>query len=210
MPLRSTYHSILSTLGFKDGSDLLSGALGWQAYGIGVFKWLAAGTLVTSTVSFCTHWIWNPPGALFLLLFLDLANGWYGYQVAKKLKGERFKWNEFTRLGGVMISTLIIMGSVRNAINSYSWLELMADVVFAWLFSVRGKKVLAKMVALKVQEEGAASIFQSALKALLASKLGTLVVDDIQRHPPKPTAPADPAAPEQPSYPTPPTSPNAP
>jgi hypothetical protein len=206
MPLRATYHSILSTLGFKDGRDLLSGALGWQAYSAGVFKWLAAGTLVTSVVSFCTHWIWDPPGALFLLLFLDMTNAWYGYQVAKKLKGERFKWSEFTRLGGVMISTLIIMGSVRNAINSYSWLELMADVVFAWLFSVRGKKVLAKMVALKVQEEGAASIFQSALKALLASKLGALVVDEVQRHPPRTSVPivSDPNPPlsgdtEQPS-----------
>jgi hypothetical protein len=192
MPLRATYHSILSTLGFKNGGDLLSGAIGWQAYGAGVLKWLAAGTLVTSTVSFCTRWIWNPPSALFLLLFLDLANGWYGYQVAKKLKGERFKWSEFTRLGGVMISTLIIMGVVRNAINSYPYLELLADAVFGWLFSVRGKKVIAKMVALKVQEEGAASIFQSALKALLASKLGALVVDEVQRNPPKATPAANP------------------
>ena len=210
MPLRTTYQSILSTLGFKDGSDLLSGALGWQAYGAGVLKWLAAGTLLTSTVSFCTRWIWNPPSALFLLLFLDLANGWYGYQVAKKLKGERFKWNEFTRLGGVMISTLIIMGVVRNAINSYPYLELLADAVFGWLFSVRGKKVIAKMVALKVQEEGAASIFQSALKALLASKMGALVVDSIQQPPVRESAPANPAVTDQPSYPTPPPSPDTP
>jgi len=197
MPFRATYHSILSTLGFKSGGDLLSGALGWQAYGAGVLKWLAAGTLVTSVVSFCTRWIWNPPSALFLLLSLDLANGWYGYQVAKKLKGEPFKWNEFTRLGGVMLSTLIVMGAVRNVINSYPYYEPLADVVFGWLFTVRGKKVIGKMVALKVQEEGAVSIFQSALKALLASKLGALVVDEVQRHPPKiappPAAEADPA-----------------
>lgn len=194
MPLRSTYHSILSTLGFKDGGDLLSGALGWQAYGAGVLKWLAAGTLVASVVSFCTRWIWNPPSALFLLLALDLANGWYGYQVAKKLKGEPFKWNEFTRLGGVMLSTLIIMGAVRNVINSYAYYEPLADVVFGWLFTVRGKKVIGKMVALKVQEEGAVSIFQSALKALLASKLGALVVDEVQRNPPKTTPPVAPPA----------------
>lgn len=198
MPFRATYHSILSTLGFRSGGDLLSGAIGWQAYGAGVLKWLAASTLLTSAVAFCTRWIWNPPSALFLLLFLDLANGWYGYQVAKKLKGERFKWAEFTRLGGVMLSTLIIMGVVRNAINSYPYYEPLADVVFGWLFTVRGKKVIAKMVALKVQEEGAASIFQSTLKALLASKMGALIVDSVQQ-PSAPAAPASPAAPEQPS-----------
>jgi len=73
------------------------------------------------------------------------------------------------------------MAIVRNAIHSYPYYDFLADLVFGWLFATKAQKVVSKMVALKVQEEGAASLFQFALKWLLQSKLGALVVDEVQR-----------------------------
>lgn len=193
MPFRAIYFETVKLLGFRSGGDLLSSTLGVKLYSTGVLQGLAVGTFVAGLTAFCTRWIWNPPSALYLLLFLDLANGRYGYQVAKKLKGEGFRWSEFQRLGGILISTIIVMAVVRNAINSYPYYDWLADLVFGWLFTTKAQKVVNKMVALKVQEEGAASLFQNALKWLLNSKLGPILVDSIQQPPLRAAAPTEPA-----------------
>lgn len=202
MPLRATYFETLKLLGFRSGGDALAATLGVKLYSTGVLKGLALGALVAGLTAFCTRWIWNPPSALYLLLFLDMANGRYGYQVAKKLKGDTFRWAEFQRLGGILISTIIVMAIVRNAINSYPYYDWLADLVFGWLFATKAQKVVSKMVALRVQEEGAASLFQFALKWLLSSKLGPILVDSLQQPPARAATPtADPVPPDQPSYP---------
>ncbi|MBJ6145751.1 hypothetical protein [Hymenobacter sp. BT559] len=192
MPFRAIYSETIKLLGFRSGGDFLSSTIGVKLYSGAAVQGLAIGTLVAGLTAFCTRWIWNPPSALYLLLFLDLANGRYGYQVAKKLKGEPFRWSEFQRLGGILISTVIVMAVVRNAINSYPYYDWMADLVFGWLFTTKARKVVEKMVALKVQEEGAASLFQYALKWLLNSKLGPILVDSIQQPPARAAAPAEP------------------
>lgn len=197
MPIRAIFRETTKLLGFRDGSDLLSGAFGLQLYTSGAVKGLAIGVLLSSTTAFCTHWVWNPPSAILLLLFLDLANGRYGYQVSKKIKGIGFKWSEFQRLGGILMSTVIVMAIVRNAINSYPYYDWLADLVFGWLFTTKARKVVEKMIALRVQEEGAANIFKMALTWLLSSKLGPLLVDSIQTIPkaadPPPAAGPEPA-----------------
>jgi hypothetical protein len=193
MPFRAIYLETIKLLGFRSGGDLLSATVGVKLYSGGVLQGLAVGTFIAGLTAFCTRWIWNPPSALYLLLFLDLANGRYGYQVAKKLKGEAFRWSEFQRLGGILISTIIVMAVVRNAINSYPYYDWMADLVFGWLFTTKARKVVEKMVALKVQEEGAVSLFQYVLKWLLSSKLGPILVDSIQQPPARAAAPAEPA-----------------
>jgi hypothetical protein len=200
MPLRIIFRETTKLLGFRDGSDLLSGAFGVQLYTSGAVKGLAIGVAAASLTAFCTHWIWNPPSAILLLLFLDLANGRYGYQVSKKLKGIDFKWSEFQRLGGILMSTIIVMAIVRNAINSYPYYDWLADLVFGWLFTTKSRKVVEKMIALRVQEEGAANIFKMALQWLLSSKLGPLLIDSIQTMPtPPPAADTPPVSPKPPT-----------
>jgi hypothetical protein len=189
MPFQpAIFKEFTKLLGFRSGGDLLSGAFGVQVYSAGALKGLALGALVAGLTAFCTRWVWNPPSALFLLLFLDLANGRYGYQVSKQLKGIGFKWSEFQRMGGILISTIIVMAIVRNAINSYPYYDFLADLVFGWLFATKARKVVEKMIALRVQEEGAANIFKMALQWLLSSKLGPLLVDSMQSMP-KPAPP---------------------
>jgi hypothetical protein len=190
MPFRAIYSETIKLLGFRSGNDLLSATVGMKLYSVGALQGLAIGTIIAGITAFCTRWIWNPPSALYLLIFLDLANGRYGYQVAKKLKGEGFRWSEFQRLGGIIISTIILMAVVRNAINSYPYYDWMADLVFGWLFTTKARKVVEKMLALKVQEEGAVSLFQYVLKWLLSSKLGPILVDSIQQPPARAAAPA--------------------
>jgi hypothetical protein len=186
MPFQlAVFKEFTKLLGFRDGSDLLRGAFGVQLYTSGALKGLAVGVVVASATAFCTRWIWNPPSALLLLVFLDLANGRYGYQVSKKLRGVGFKWSEFQRLGGIIISTLIIMGVVRNCINIYPHAEVMADVVFGWLFTTKAKKVADKMVALKLQEAGLANILKNSLQYFLGTKYGPLLVDSVQEVPAK-------------------------
>jgi hypothetical protein len=203
MPFRAIYSETIKLLGFRSGGDLLSATVGMKLYSVGALQGLAIGTLIAGITAFCTRWIWNPPSALYLLIFLDLANGRYGYQVAKKLKGEPFRWSEFQRMGGIIISTIIVMAVVRNAINSYPYYDWLADLVFGWLFTTKAQKVVSKMVALRVQEEGAANLFQYALKWLLQSKLGPILVDSIQQQPGKTAAAAAPAEPAADTPPTP-------
>jgi hypothetical protein len=203
MPLRAIYSETIKLLGFRSGGDLLSATVGMKLYSVGALQGLAVGTLIAGITAFCTRWIWNPPSALYLLIFLDLANGRYGYQVAKKLKGEPFRWSEFQRMGGIIISTIIVMAVVRNAINSYPYYDWLADLVFGWLFTTKAQKVVSKMVALRVQEEGAANLFQYALRWLLQSKLGPILVDSIQQQPGKTAADAAPAEPVADTPPTP-------
>ncbi len=197
MPFRATYIETLKLLGFRDGSDLLSGAFGVQLYSLATLKWLAGGAALAAVTAFCTRWIWSPPSALLLLLLLDLANGRYGFLVSKNLRGEKFSWEKFQRLGGIMIATVVLMAFVRNAINSYNYYEPAADVIFGWLLTTKLKKVISKMVALKVTEDGLPAVLMQAVKALVSSKLGPLITDATQRNaaseaaPPVPEPPTD-------------------
>lgn len=196
--LKALASAVIHTLGFRNYSQFLSGALGIKLYSAGTFQGLALASIVTGCAAFTTNYIWSPPRAMLLLIFLDLANGRYGYQVAKKIRGERFSWEEFKRTGATVVSTIVILGCVRNAIISYPYIELLADMVFGWLFTTKAQKMAAKMVALKVQEKGAAGLFSSALGFFLKSRAGEAVVDAIQRGTatgPTPSMTEEPAAP---------------
>lgn len=183
MPFRSAFSEVSKLLGFVSIKDFMASALGLKSYSWGALKLYLLGTSLTALTAFCAHWLWNPPSALFLLLFVDLTNARYGFQVAKKIKGESFRWDEFKRLGGKLIATIIVLGMVRNAINSYSYYEILADVVFGWLFTTKLQKVVSKMVALKVSEQGLPNVIMASLKWLLSTKMAPFLVDNIQKHP---------------------------
>lgn len=189
MPLRSILRETFTLLGFRSGGDLLSSALGVKLYSWPAFKFYLVGTSLTACAAFCTHWLWDPPSALFLLLFLDLANARYGWQVAKVLKKETWSWAEFQRTFGKLIATLVVLGIVRNVINAYPYYELLADAVFGWLFFTKTQKVVSKMVTLKVSEEGLPAVLMQALKWLLSTKLAPFLVDNMQQKPDATTAP---------------------
>jgi hypothetical protein len=192
MPIRSTFDETFKLLGFTGPRDLLSSALGVKLYSWPALKVYGLATLFTGGAAFCTQWIWNPPSAMALLVFLDLVNARYGYQVSKKLKGQGWSWEEFQRTFGKVLATLLVLAVVRNAINSYAYYDWLADLIFGWLFTTKMQKVVSKMVTLKVQEEGLPNLLQGVLKWLLSTKLAPFLVDSVQGRMPA----AEPAAPD--------------
>jgi hypothetical protein len=191
MPFRNTIKETFKLLGFAGPSDLLASALGLKLYSWPALKFYLVGSVLAGAAAFCTRWIWEPPSALVLLVALDALNARYGYLVAKKLKQQGFKWDEFQRTFGKMLSTVLVLAIVRNAINAYPYYDWLADLIFGWLFITKTQKVASKMVALKVQEEGLPNLLQGAIKWLLNTKLAPFLVDTIQHHSPAPPADAD-------------------
>lgn len=212
MPLRATYNAILKDLGFSSAKDWLASAYGLSAYSAPLLKLQLSATAFTAGVAFCAQYIWSPPQALLVLLVLDLLNGFYGWKVAAKVRGEPWRFSEAQRTIGKIISTLILLGLTKWSIDSYPKLKsLDLDfALFCWLAGLKGRKLLAKMVALRVQEGGLANL----IKTFVQSRFGEYSVGTAQgkklRSDLSDVPPASPAAPDQPSYPTPPTSPDTP
>ncbi|RPD46789.1 hypothetical protein DNI29_11530 [Hymenobacter sediminis] len=174
-PLTETF----KLLGFDGPSDLVASAYGLKALPLFVLKIQVSGTLLAAIVAFSTKWIWKPPLAMVLLIGLDILNAWYGYQADVKLRGAGFKWDELQRTFGKIVGTLLVLTLIKNLINSYEYYAYAADVVFAWLFTYKGRKLAAKMVALKVVEGGLPKL----IAGLVASKFGPYIVDYIQKKP---------------------------
>lgn len=188
--MRQILTEIYKLLGFSGPADLAASAYGLKAYSLPLLKIQLSGTLLATGVLFCTRFIWDPPSALFLLVALDLLNAIYGYQVSKKLKGVGFRFDEFQRTGGKVISTLLVLAILKNAINAYDFFKTIDLVVFGWLFTTKARKVISKMVALKVQEEGLPALLQQFLN----TKLAALLVDNAQGvKPPAAELPAEPS-----------------
>ena len=199
--VRQILSEILKLLGFDGPADLAASAYGLKLYSLPLLKIQLSGTLLATGVFFCTQFIWDPPSALFLLVALDLLNAVYGYQVSKKLKGVGFRFDEFQRTFGKVISTLLVLAILKNAINAYEFFKAIDLLVFGWLFMTKARKVVSKMVALKVQEEGLPGVIQQ----FISSKLGALLVDAAQGVKPA-TGPI--AVPEQSPAPPPATGPD--
>ncbi|WP_400190660.1 hypothetical protein [Hymenobacter sp. B81] len=186
-PVRHTLIEFYKLLGFRGPRDLAASALGLKAYPLPLLKIQLSGTLFAAILAFCAKWVWDPPSALGLLVALDVLNAVYGYKVAVRLKGERFKWEELQRTFGKVVATVLVLMAVRWAINSYEYYSYAADVVFAWLFTHKLRKLVLKMVALKVVEGGLPKL----ILGLLASKFGPYIVDLAQKKTP---AEAEPVA----------------
>ena len=174
MPLRATYTTILKDLGFTSTRDWLSSAYGFTAYSLPLLKIQVSAAGLAAVVAFSAKWIWDPPQALAVLLVLDGLNGVYGWKVAVKVRGGKFQFSEAQRTVGKILSTLIILHLTKWSIDSY---PLLKDVrldfgMFCWLAGLKGRKLLTKMVALRLQEGGLANF----IKAFITSRFGEYFV----------------------------------
>ncbi|QIX61868.1 hypothetical protein HER32_12015 [Hymenobacter sp. BT18] len=197
--MRHSFIEFYKLLGFRGPKDLLASAYGLKAYSLPLLKIQISGTLLAAVVAFCTKWVWSPPLAMVLLLALDVLNAWYGYRVDVTLRGGHFKFEELQRTFGKVVGTLLVLTCIKNLINSYEYYAYAADVVFAWLFTYKLRKLVAKMVALKVVEGGLPKL----IMGLLASKFGPYIVDHIQKKEPTPEPAPDSTPASTPDAPTP-------
>jgi len=190
------YSSFFKLLGFTGLQDMLASAYGLKSYAWPVLAVQLSGTLLAVLVAFCAQWIWNPPLAIAVLVGLEMLDTVYGLKVARTVKKEPITWEKFERVFGKIVGTLLILMAVKNAINSYAYYRVLADVIFGWLFSAKLRKLVVKLVALKIAEGGLPKLLRSFIQSLLASKFGPYLVDHAQGLPPAAAKPA--AAPVSP------------
>ena len=180
---RQLADEIAKMAGFRGVGDALGSAFGLKLYPLPLLKIQLAGASLVAVGAFASQWVWEPPLAILVLLGLDVLNGIYGYRVAVSIKGEGFRWSEFNRTFAKLIATIVLLGLVKNTINSYAYYEPLADFLFGWLFTRKISKLTLKMAALKVQEQGVPKILAAAVRELLRSKLGPYLVDALQTKP---------------------------
>jgi hypothetical protein len=178
------YSSFFKLLGFTGLKDMLASAYGLKSYAWPVLALQLSGTLLTVLAAFCAQWIWDPPLAIAVLVGLEILNTVYGLKVARTVKKEPLTWAKFERVFGKIVGTLLLLMAVKNAINSYAYYRVLADLIFGWLFSAKLRKLVVKMVALKVAEGGLPKLMRSVIESVLASKFGPYLVDHAQRVPP--------------------------
>jgi hypothetical protein len=190
-------YSFFKLLGFTGLQDMLASAYGLKSYAWPVLAVQLSGTLLAVLVAFCAKWIWDPPLAIAVVVGLEMLDTVYGIKVARTVKKEPFTWAKFERVFGKIVGTLLLLMAVKNAINSYAYYRVLADLIFGWLFSAKLRKLVVKMVALKVAEGGFPKLLQRFIEAILASKFGPYLVDHAQGLPPAAAQPpaAEPVSP---------------
>jgi hypothetical protein len=189
---RTFVTDIFRAWGFESGKDYARTVLGIKAISATitpvalktVFMVLGFG------LSFWAHWVWYPPEVSFLILAMNFINAYYGYQVAKQIKGERFQRIKFQKTFSVTVSDMLAMSMMHIAIRSYPHLENGRHVLFAYLFGFKFTGIFNHWGALKLQEGRFATFLREWLLQVLNSKLGAQVVDAIQDHKPADEAPA--------------------
>ena len=187
--MRLSYY-FFKLLGFAGLKDMLASAYGLKSYAWPVLALQLSGTLLTVLVAFCAQWIWDPLLAIAVLVGLELLNTIYGLKVARTVKKEPFTWEKFERVFGKIVGTILLLMAVKNAINSYAYYRVLADLIFGWLFSAKLRKLVVKLVALKIAEGGLPKLLRSLIESVLASKFGPYLVDHAQGLPPAAAKPA--------------------
>lgn len=145
-------------------------------------------------LSLWSRWVWHPPGASFLIIGMDLANAWYGYQVARQIKQEKFSRIKFQKTYSIIVSDLLLMSMIHQAIKHYPYLHDGRDVLFSYLFGSRFTGVFNHFVILKLQSGSLVGYFREWMLRVLQTKIGAQVVDSVQGGAPTAPPAAEPAA----------------
>lgn len=190
--LRTFFTDIFEQWGFDSPTDYVKTVLG-------VKSMTAAITPIALKVSFValglglslwTTWIWNPPGASFLILGMDLANAWYGYQVARQIKGEKFNRFKFQKTYSIIVSDILLMSMMHQAIKHYPYYASGRDVLFSYLFGFKFTGIFNHFVMLKLQSGSLVGYFREWMLKVLQTKVGAQMVDAVQGREPSPPPPA--------------------
>ena len=174
---------IFTHRGFASAGDYFATVFGLKA--LPFFNVQVVGLALSALIAFTTNWIWNPPGAVGLLIFQDLVNMYYGYRANKKAKAESWSWVKFQKTWSIIASDIISCAMLHVAIKYYPYYSPLADVLFGWLFSYKLRAIFTHFTLLGYQGSNYAKLFAVMVQNLLKSKLGTDLVDEIQNKKPK-------------------------
>ena len=201
---RTFFTDIFRAWGFDSPADYAKTVLGVKSMTAAItpaaFKILFVG--VGLSLSMWSSWVWHPPGASFLILGMDLVNAWYGYQVARQIKGEKFSRLKFQKTFSIVVSDILAMSMIHQAIKYFPYYESGRDVLFSYLFGIRFTAIFNHWVMLKLQEGTFMGYFREWIMKVLQTKLGAQVVDSVQDRVMPPDTPPEPApAPDEPATP---------
>lgn len=166
--------------GFTGSGDYFATIFGLKS--LPFFNVQVVGLAASALLAFTTEWIWNPPGAVGLLIFQDLLNAYYGYRANKKAKAESWSWLKFQRTWSIVASDIVSCAMLHVAIKYYPYYAPLADVLFGWLFSYKLRSIFTHFTLLGYQGAAFAKLFTKALSNLLKSQVGVDIVDQIQNH----------------------------
>lgn len=199
---RTLFTDIFRAWGFASGVDYVKTISGWKALTASVSPialkvgFMGAGV----ALGFWADWIWNPPGASFLLLGMNVVNARYGYLVAKRVKHERFSRIKFQKTFSISVSDLLALAMLHWAIKYFPYYETGRDILFGYLFGYKATGIFNHWAILKLQSGDLVNHFRQWLVNVLQSRAGVEVVDSIQQQ--SPAVPATPSS-DEPTPPTP-------
>lgn len=156
-------------------------------------------------LSLWSDWVWHPPGASFLILGMDLVNAWYGYQVARQIKQERFSRIKFQKTYSIIVSDIFLMSMMHQAIKYFPYYASGRDVLFSYLFGFKFTGIFNHFVMLKLQSGSLVGYFRDWMLRVMQTKLGAEVVDSVQGRTATPEPLAEPVPPppaDEPASPT--------
>ena len=163
------WSSVFVDMGFAGTRDYFATVLGLK---IGEFFTLKViGAAIAAVIAFTAEWIWIQPLAIGLFVVMNFINARYGYLVAK-MKGEKFSWAKFKKTHSIIVSDLLIMAMLRNAIKlhpEYAWI---GDILFGWLFGDKFRAILWHMAELKLQSEGLKGVLLHIANYIMKTKFG--------------------------------------
>jgi len=198
---RTFFTDIFREWGFESPTDYVKTVLGVKSMTAAITP--AAIKLSFVGLGLClslwSSWVWHPPGASFLILSMDLVNAWYGYQVARQIKGEKFNRLKFQKTYSIIISDILLMSMIHQAIKYFPYYASGRDVLFSYLFGFKFTGVFNHFVMLKLQSGSLMGYFRNWMLRVVQTQVGAQVVDSVQgREPSAPPAPvAQPPTPDE-------------
>ncbi len=192
---RTFFTDIFRAWGFDSPADYARTVLGLKTFSAAITPAAlkVAFVLLGYGLTYWGTWVWHPPGASFLILGMDVVNAWYGYQVARQIKAEKFKLIKFQKTFSVMVSDVLAMSMVHHGTQYLAHSEGLRDMLFSYLFGFKFTAIFNHWVLLKLQSGSFAAYFREWLMKFLNTKMGAQLVDVKQNHAPEPEPAAPPA-----------------
>lgn len=172
-------HDMFTELGFKGGKDFIVTILAIKGVPFAVaLQWFVA--FFIAALAFIEKWVWNAPFAFLGLGLVILSDSYYGYQVARTIKGEAFSIKKYWRTFSVLSAHIVMLTALHLARKDYIYMEYFNQMVFWALFLAKFKSLAVHYVALKIQTGEVVNIVKDLILRFLATKLSGPIIDSIQ------------------------------
>lgn len=146
---------IFTNWGYKDTIDYFSTVFGVKRTAYLTIQFGAS--LMAWFFTFVSEWIWDPPGAAYILVIMTLANSYYGYLVSAA-RGEKWSWRKFRKTAHIIASDLLALAILHWIITLYPYYERGADLLFAHFAGFKFKELFVHWRQLDFKKGGLSTV----------------------------------------------------